>query len=40
MARHLNITSRKVDNLERCRAEALSVDVINNYLNLLKKILT
>ena len=40
MARHPNLTLRKVDNLERCRAEALSVDVINNYFNLLKKILT
>ena len=39
-ARHPNLTLRKVDNLERCRAEALSVDVINNYFNLLENTLT
>ena len=39
-ARHRNITLRKVDNLERCRAEALSVEVVNNYFNLLENTLT
>ena len=39
-ARHRNITLRKVDNLERCRAEALSVEVVNNCFNLLENTLT
>ena len=38
--RHPNLTLRKVDNLERCRAEALSVEVINSYFNLLENTLT
>ena len=39
-ARHPNLTLRKVDNLEHCRAEALSVDVINSYLNILENTVT
>ena len=39
-AQHPNLTLRKIDNLERCRAESLSVDVINNYFNLIENILT
>ena len=39
-ARHPTLTLRKADNLERSRAEALSVEVVNNYFNLMENYLT